>query len=207
MKYANKSQFTKTLERIGIQKNSIPNLWYNLQRKYTQKDRHYHNLEHIENMLSELNRIGLNNDILNLAIWYHDSIYEPDNKQNEEDSAQYFIQEIGHKLTKEITDQITHLILATKLNKLRSGYLNEAIIVDIDLHTLGTPSSRYKKYQECIRKEYASIPFKKYTAGRIQILEKFLSHQILKTRFFEHLEPQARNNIKEELKTLKQSEY
>ena len=65
-------------------------LWKTIKLQYTSKNRHYHNLSHIHNMLHQLEDIKMeieDLDSLKFAIWFHDIIYKSTNKDNEEQSA------------------------------------------------------------------------------------------------------------------------
>lgn len=68
----------------------IEELWNEIDSAY--KNRYYHNLEHLKFMLNELDDIKYKftikqiNDI-ELAIFYHDIVYEFDAVDNEEKSA------------------------------------------------------------------------------------------------------------------------
>tara|TARA_R110001592_G_scaffold128489_1_gene340617 strand:+ start:122 stop:379 length:258 start_codon:yes stop_codon:yes gene_type:complete len=71
----------------GYADGSITNaLWKTIKLQYTSKNRHYHNLSHIHNMLHQLEDIKMeieDLDSLKFAIWFHDIIYKSTNKDNE----------------------------------------------------------------------------------------------------------------------------
>lgn len=67
--------------------------WNEIEKNYSSKSRHYHNLEHLENMFNELNNIEskINDlDTLLFSVYYHDIIYKSTKKDNELQSALIF---------------------------------------------------------------------------------------------------------------------
>jgi hypothetical protein len=57
---------------------------------YSERQRHYHTAEHIDHRLRELDSVpGLANDAaeVELALWFHDAVYNPYASANEERSA------------------------------------------------------------------------------------------------------------------------
>ncbi|WP_411897963.1 hypothetical protein [Elizabethkingia occulta] len=69
----------------------IDSLWKEIEKKYNSKNRYYHNLFHLENMIYELKNIEdfVNDfDTLLFSVFYHDIIYKSTAKDNEEKSAE-----------------------------------------------------------------------------------------------------------------------
>src|SRR4051794_22476684 len=57
---------------------------------YSEPHRHYHNLEHIAEMLrvvDRLSKFAADPDAVRLAVWFHDAVYDPRAKDNEKLSA------------------------------------------------------------------------------------------------------------------------
>ena len=57
---------------------------------YSTPDRFYHNLEHIHEMFDMVQRLAWNIPLqpeVNLAIWFHDAVYDTRSKDSEERSA------------------------------------------------------------------------------------------------------------------------
>ena len=58
---------------------------------YQEKHRAYHNLEHVNDCLNQLDNFEseiTDKHIIEMAIWYHDIIYNPYGKNNELKSAE-----------------------------------------------------------------------------------------------------------------------
>ena len=181
--------------------------WNEIEKKYSQKNRHYHNLIHLENIINELQNIQSEindwNSIL-FSIFYHDIIYKSTSKDNEEKSADI----AGIRLKKINLDiyqinKICNQILATKAHK-KSNDLDTNYLLDADLSILGQNWNQYDKYIKQIRKEYSIYPDFLYKPGRKKVLEHFLTFEVIyKTDYFkEKYEKQARENIRKEIETL-----
>lgn len=187
----------------------IKSLWEEILLYYSEKHRHYHNLEHIYKLLKLLRNIDLKlNDIdsLEFAIWFHDIIYKPQLKDNEEKSA-LLASKFLSKLNLSITqiEKIKLLILSTKDHKIVCSQDNDnAIFLDLDMSILGASWKEYQKYYQDVQKEYKIYPYLLYKKGRRKVLEGFLNQaQIFYTKpFFNLFEEKARNNIKAEISLL-----
>ncbi|MEP1487830.1 MAG: hypothetical protein ABJK28_05345 [Algibacter sp.] len=184
-------------------------LWNEIEKQYTLKIRHYHNLSHISSMLhqaeSAKNSI-VNYDAFLLSIWYHDIIYKPTKKDNEEKSANFAQKRLKTlSFDKKTTETIQKLIVSTKKHEIISSSNNDnALLLDIDLSILGSDWKIYQNYIENIRKEYAIYPNFMYKKGRKKVLMHFLERETL---YFTDIyqdkhESQARENLLKEIKLL-----
>lgn len=185
----------------------IEQLWNDINKAYSHKTRYYHNLNHLSNMLTQLEscrHLVTDWDCVLFALFYHDFIYDPTAKDNEEKSAV----EAAKKLTAlgvpiDKINQVTHLIGATKSHKV-SNDNDVNLFTDADLSILGSSPAEYEQYQSNVRKEYSIYPDVLYKPGRKKVLQHFLEmNSIFKTDFFRaRLEAAARININNELKSL-----
>jgi predicted metal-dependent HD superfamily phosphohydrolase len=180
--------------------------WTHFEVSYGSADRAYHNLGHIEYCLAQLDasaaiadsRVGVE-----LALWFHDCIYDTRRSDNEERSAEVaraFLQGTPFETA------VPHLVLATT-HDARPGNRDSDLICDIDLSILGSESAVYDSYALAIRSEYSWVPSDKYTAGRIKVLRTFLNrpHLYGLHSYRDRLESQARENIRSEIERLKDS--
>ena len=202
MKFAILSRFVAVCERHGIPEIHSKVVFQHLVAKYSEPHRAYHNLDHIERMLRLFTEYGIPDDEVELAIWFHDVIYDPNGKHNERKSADYFLAHLGGYLWDDFSREVERLIVATNPMMKRRGSNRENLIIDIDLSILGASPAEYLDYTEGVRKEYSSVPDSKFCEGRDKILRSILSEKIFVTQHFSDLEPQARENIQEELKKL-----
>lgn len=167
---------------------------------YSEKHRHYHTIEHLENVLSDLDRVRESADAPNeieVALWFHDVIYKPFSSKNEEDSAnmaRVFLVRYG--CTSEITERIYNLIMATA-HTTQIGTRDEKLITDIDLAILGSEESRYEIFEKAVRKEYRRVPMFLYKKKRKEILTSFLERERIfdNELFFQEFEENARRNL------------
>lgn len=174
---------------------------------YSQQERHYHTLKHIQAMLSFL---GAHKEHIKnwgsvvMATWYHDATYDTRSKTNEEKSADLAAQDLQElRLPEDVIDSTKKLILATKRHELDETNPDSAIFLDADLSILARPASVYDAYSENIRKEYGWVPEAEYRIGRKIVLESFLQRErIYFSPFMQNSDVIARENITRELAKL-----
>ncbi|MDY6940801.1 MAG: N-methyl-D-aspartate receptor NMDAR2C subunit [Cyanobacteriota bacterium] len=179
---------------------------------YSQPERHYHTLQHLDECLEKLDWAiaesrDLNSDCFNLievALWYHDAIYQPRAKNNEQKSAEWatrFLSESG--LNPNDVQLIQSLILATE-HRLTPVEMMHQLMVDIDLSILGAEVDRFQEYDRQIRQEYAWVPRSSYREKRKEVLSFFLSKpRIYATDlFYRKFEKRARKNLKRAIENL-----
>ncbi|WP_318849275.1 hypothetical protein [Chryseobacterium sp. JV558] len=182
-------------------------LWKEIETKYSEKGRHYHNLLHLENMFSELEAVKSNiSDFtaISFSVFYHDVIYDATSKINEEKSAAKAEKRLAElHLDKNTISIISEQILATKSHQ-KSGHEDTNYLLDADLSVLGKDFKTYLEYTQNIRKEYSIYPDFLYKPGRKKVLKHFLElESIFKTEYFKKkYEVQAKENIAAELRLL-----
>lgn len=180
-------------------------LWSILDALYSHPPRAYHNLTHIGDCLDTFDRfrpLAKNPDLIELALWLHDSIYFPDRKDNEERSAAVagiFCREFGHA---RMAGPVSVLILATRhTGDPLSG--DAALIADIDMAILAAPAAEYGRYAAAIRAEYSFAPDEDYRRGRAAFIRGLLSRPVIYwTAARNEFEEPARANLGAELAKL-----
>lgn len=202
-------RFIALWNRIGA-KGTPKEEFVKLVSMYSEPQRFYHNMNHVKNCLVELDSarsLISQPDLVELAIWYHDAIYDTRTKENEERSAQLAYDvcasaEFPETFSKGVKD----LILATKHDVIPDE-IDGKFLVDIDLSILGKPRQEFDEYEKNIRREYSWVPEDKYREGRSAILKMFLDREsIYLTYFFiNKYEVQARENIAYSMKKLRDS--
>ena len=177
-----------------------------IHKRYSEKNRHYHNLNHIEFMLNlaKENEASLTDyDEVLFAIWFHDVIYKSRSKSNEDKSAKFALKNLEKFNSKELKkDKISKLILSTKKHQIIVNEdVDNAYILDFDLAILGQDWAVYQDYIQKIRKEYKMYPSFMYRPARKKVLQSFLDRENLYfTEKYQHLfEEKARENILKEL--------
>ncbi|MFM2312966.1 MAG: hypothetical protein RLZZ04_2242 [Cyanobacteriota bacterium] len=183
-------------------------IFVDLVNGYSNPVRHYHNLEHIERILSLLEEAKdtlSNPHELKFSAWFHDYIYHPQAKDNEIKSAAY-AKKVLRKLNidPETIQSVTQIILSTQNHQpLRAG-IDNLIFLDVDLAILGTTPDQYLQYAQGIRKEYDYLSDRDYQQGRTKVLTQFFArNRIYYTEYFyQRLECSARNNLQTEINHL-----
>ncbi len=202
-----KETFISLLKSYAADTDSINTLWKEIEKNYSSKKRHYHTLEHLENLLRQLNLIREDIrdwDAILFALYYHDVVYNALKSDNEERSAalaERRMRQVGVPM--ERIEQCKVEILATKSHQLSTdGDTN--YFIDADLSVLGMPWEDYARYCQGVRKEYSIYPDFMYNRGRKKVLIHFLAmNRIFKTdHFYEKYEDQAKQNIQQELEIL-----
>ena len=174
---------------------------------YSQPGRAYHNLDHVAAMLDIVSQCeGLLYEPLEvrLAVWFHDYVYDPRRKDNEEQSAAYMTVIFDHERWAFLRPRLTEMILATKTHRARWGDTDCQVLLDADLAILGASADEYDRYTRAIREEYAWVPEADYRAGRHRVLQSFLDRERLyhTATLFEHYEQAARTNLRREIEWL-----
>jgi predicted metal-dependent HD superfamily phosphohydrolase len=166
---------------------------------YAEPHRFYHTARHVSECLAWCDRtrsLATHPDEVEIALFFHDLVYEPAAADNEAASAARFrvlAQDDG--VDEASAARIANLIEATASRTHQEG--DAALVVDMDLSILGAAPSRFAQYERDIRREFASFSDTHYQAGRALFLRSFLDRdRIYTTRIFAALlEAQARANL------------
>ena len=178
-----------------------------LEHKYSEKHRAYHNLTHIKECLRHLDEYNQHLEDkreITLAIFYHDIVYNPYRKDNEQKSVDEAIRFLkSQEVEQAIISKIEQLILST-IHQNPPETTAQSVLMDIDIAILGTRPSTYQEYSRNIRKEYSWVPIILYKRKRKEILKSFLKRERLYYTdfFFKKFEAQARVNLQDEINRL-----
>jgi len=181
-------------------------LWNEIRKRYSSRGRHYHNLSHLDHLVTVLlphKEKFTSWTAVIMAVVYHDAVYNVLKKNNEERSAALGTKRMREiSLSPAIVQQIERFVLATKSH--HSVDAETDLFTDADLSVLGGEPRAYELYAQQIRKEYFIYPDMIYYPGRKKVLEYFLHMpMIFKTpAFFDRYEAQARINLQWELLSL-----
>jgi predicted metal-dependent HD superfamily phosphohydrolase len=201
-------EWEKLLEALGIEQTKAETTFTTLVHMYSSPGRVYHILEHIQAMLAWIDRLrdnALDLPTLQLACWFHDSIYDPSARDNEEQSATYAQRVLSDfALPPTTIAAVSQMILNTKTHWTEESNTDCHILLDADLAILGAPVLDYDSYAQAIRQEYSWIAEASYKTGRRQVLQAFLQRKrIYWTELvYSSLEGKARENIQREIALL-----
>ncbi|SHM11583.1 HD domain-containing protein [Flavobacterium saccharophilum] len=197
--------YFELLSNIGFSANEIQKNWLDLEKAYSKKSRHYHNLTHIQDMIAcyekYFDQLQFPNEVM-YSIFYHDVIYSASKKDNELKSAEYAVKILPKETTLN-SALVFDMICATQLHQ-HNKIEDINWLIDFDLKILARDWDNYKIYFEQIRKEYRIYPDFLYKPGRAKALKHFLENEfIFQTGEFRKLyEEKARVNIEKEIKLL-----
>jgi pantetheine-phosphate adenylyltransferase len=207
--------FQEAWQADGCSAGEARGVFKELIDRHSEDGRHYHDLSHLAALVSELDATsGVAPEWrvrLIWAIFFHDVIYNPQASDNEERSADLWIDKAGVLGLSESTIRwVDAVIRATKRHELPGpdhpvlrqqpdGLVKQmmSLFLDMDLAILGAKPGRFDWYEEAISQEYAWVPKILYTTKRRSVIGKFLSRPrlFLTDSFAKRYEEQARLNL------------
>ena len=115
-------------------------LWYEkLTRAYAEPQRHYHNQQHIAECLAEFDgarHLTQQPAAVELALWFHDAVYDPKAGDNEEQSAAMARNCLETGGASRFAATVSDLVMVTKSHTIEAG--SDAVLtVDVDLSIFG----------------------------------------------------------------------
>ncbi len=167
---------------------------------WAEPQRKYHTLQHLGECLSLFDRcrqLAEQPAEVEMALWFHDAVYDVKGKDNEARSAAWAQAELqAAGVSAAVIERITGHIMATCHAALPVG-VDQQLLVDIDLSILGASRPRFLEYEEQVRAEYAWVPGFLFRRKRREILKEFLARQPFYNTpsMREAFESQARDNL------------
>ncbi len=148
-----------------------------LLRRWAEPHRKYHTLQHLRECLQLFDRVRAAADRaaeVEMALWFHDAVYDPRAADNERQSAAWAREALRHAAVSPAAAQRVHdLVMATQHSH-APATADEQVLVDVDLSILGAPPERFAEYERQIRAEYAHVPETVFRVKRRAILASFL---------------------------------
>lgn len=144
---------------------------------YNESHRYYHTLSHLNDLIDQINDdkskyTEKEYEKLIISSLFHDCIYDPNSYNNEEKSADFFINCCSDKTNDDILD-IKQIILDTKTHdpntKLSESFCN------YDMNIVERGFNDLIEWENNIREEYRNIDTKEYKMGRLKFLESVLN--------------------------------
>lgn len=180
-------------------------LFSNIIASYSEPHRKYHTLRHLEeclNHLDEVRCLAARPAEIELALWFHDAIYDVRRQDNEERSAEWVRASAeAASLPAGVCDRVQRLVLVTR-HDAAPETMDEALLVDIDLSILGASPQCFDDYETAIREEYNWVPRLVFDFKRRWILSEFRRRDPLfrTAHFAKRFERQARDNLERSLR-------
>jgi len=180
---------------------------HQLTAAYTASGRHYHTLQHVQTLLEAVQRAAAtlhDAAAVQLAVWFHDAVYNPLRDDNEARSAALALKFLAESTWPSARQQrVAHLIERTKdhTQPPPADDTDLHLFLDADLGILGTSETNYWQYARQVRQEYHLVPDFLYQRGRCKVLAKLLTTPVLyQTEHYRtRLEAAARHNLHAEL--------
>ena len=175
---------------------------------YQAPSRHYHTLQHIENLLRRLDAVELQDrTVVELAVWFHDVVYQALKSDNEARSAAEALAFLKDSRLEPARQQRVAFLIERTANHTQPQPPDDADLLaflDADLSILGAPTAVYREYAKQIRREYRRVPLLLYRPGRRKVLTAMLAApELFRTpEMRAELEAAARRNLRAELETL-----
>jgi len=193
-----RGQWAALWERIGAS-GDANTAFDDVEKHYGEPHRYYHTLKHIKTVLEafeELRDTAYDSAAVEMALWLHDVVYMPGNKNNEERSATYaqtLLEEAD--IDPATIERVAELILVTKHRESPQDP-DAQIVVDCDFYPLGISSKDFESNTKNIRKEYQTVmPLSEQKEPGL--LERLLEREHIYSSelFQEKYEKQARENL------------
>jgi predicted metal-dependent HD superfamily phosphohydrolase len=183
-------------------------LFNQLVQGYSERQRHYHTLQHLRECLLHFeaaSSLAQRPAEVELALWFHDAVYDPQGSDNEERSAQWARDSVlAAGCAAAVADRVHALVMATKAHEGPADDPDAALLLDVDLAILGSSAARFDEYERQIRAEYAHVPDEAFRERRAGVLGGFLQRPriYLTPVFHDALEARARENLARSLSPL-----
>lgn len=179
---------------------------------YSASGRHYHTLRHVQILLDAVQAEAAtlhDSTVVQLAVWFHDAVYDPLRDDNETRSAELASEFLAKTTLSDSQQQrVAFLIERTKDHtQTQPGDDTDLqLFLDADLGILGTAEINYWQYARQIRQEYRLVPDTLYKKGRSKVLEKLLNTPVLyrTAAYRTRLDAAARHNLQAELQAWQQ---
>ncbi|RZL10368.1 MAG: N-methyl-D-aspartate receptor NMDAR2C subunit [Rubrivivax sp.] len=167
---------------------------------YGQAHRRYHSLQHLReclDLLPPVRGLATHPGELELAIWFHDAVYDVKGKDNELRSAQWAARELRQSGASPDQAQRVHALIMATCHTATAPDADSQLLVDIDLSILGADPARFAQYDAQIRAEYRWVPGPIYRMKRKSVLRGFLDRPAIygTPHFWSLYEAQARANL------------
>jgi predicted metal-dependent HD superfamily phosphohydrolase len=188
-------------------------VWGLLFEHYLSPGRFYHTLDHAVGMVRQVRELRgsvqlgttpepdlrtVDFDVLEMAVWFHDAVYEvgaDDNERRSADLAAGAARAMG--FSEPQIDQIRELILQSSHRDPATTFAAR-LLCDMDLILLGLPWEQFVAGMELIRRECAPMPRAAEQFEKAVMLRTLLERpSIYQTGMFrERFEERARANIR-----------
>lgn len=197
-------------QRLGAPRqadNALADTFAALAARYAEAHRHYHTAQHILECLAHFDgarSLCRHADEVELALWFHDAIYNCRAQDNEAQSAHWAMRVMRDAGLADDAQERVHALIMATCHEALPDTQDSQVLVDIDLAILGADAARFDQYEDQVRAEYDFVPAILFRRTRKKILKGFLARPgIYATAYFKaQLEKRARENLARSLAKL-----
>jgi len=181
-----------------------------LRRRYDEPFRQYHNLRHILDCLRLCDEIGpllVDRDAVEIALWFHDAVYDRGASTNELRSAELFLS-VSAGASFMFRHRVRDHILATRHSPTARDP-DRRFLVDIDLSGFGASWEEFMRNGALLREECCDQDDVRYHYGQVAFLSRLQERQhfFLTDYFRARYETAARDNLRRVLSDLRSRGY
>lgn len=172
---------------------------------WAEPHRHYHTQRHLTACLTAFDRwssLAANGREVELALWFHDAVYDLKARDNEARSAAW-ARRVCDDAGLSCGERVAALVEATAHGDAPlSG--DAALVVDVDLAMLAGNQAEYDEYAAAVRREYGFVSDVDFAKGRSAVLERFLARPAIyhTPAIHNQWERKARVNLRREVQRL-----
>ncbi|MEO8161032.1 MAG: DUF2007 domain-containing protein [Arenimonas sp.] len=179
-----------------------------LLQAWSEPHRRYHTMHHLHDCIA-LAELGLHlaehPSEVEIALWFHDAVYELKANDNELRSALWSAQALAEAGVEVGVRERVHALVMATCHEAPAVSPDAKLLVDVDLAILGAQRERFDEYEMQVRQEYSWVPAPLFRHKRREILAGFLARPaIYATTWLRELrEAQARENLSRSLARLR----
>jgi predicted metal-dependent HD superfamily phosphohydrolase len=204
-------RWLKLTGSLGVDEEAARRVFAGMAVRYNGDGRYYHILTHVGDLLDTaggMRDLAHDYKTVQLAIWFHDVIYDARAKDNEVRSAEYAraaLKELG--MPERIITRVSNMILKTVTHESENEDRDALILLDADLAPLGADEEVFARQSYALRQEFGWVPEDEYKANRVRALGGFLSREriYLTERMYEAREAKARSNLSQAIAELSET--
>lgn len=206
------SRLERLLLGLGVPAETAAALERELRERYGEPARRYHTLDHVQAVLQRADAITgepgcspRDPAALELAVWWHDAVYEPGKAGNEAASAWLLRDRLRTWVEPGVLERAVRLVHATDGHRAEPSspdWPDVAVLLDADLGVLAGTPDEYDDYVALVRDEFGFLGDDDWRRGRREILRDLVSRPLFRTPPMRAREPQARENVGRELALL-----
>lgn len=138
-----------------------------IKEMYDHHSHYYHNFQHIEDLFSI---VSIENDVLWMAILFHDVLFDTRTNTHEEDSANFF--EANCRADASFIQAVKKIIMATKYFEVVESDLEKEMIRIDRLILSKTDINSLLTWEQSIFSEYQHLSVSEYKKGRVAFLNQ-----------------------------------